>query len=88
MSGETKEWLIQRIELAFRRLEALENDKSRTAVYERDMHKNDIKILSRKLTSLEETVDFLFCERCDRNVGSEFKFGHFDVKTNEISEED
>ena len=53
MSGETKEWLEARLQLAYRRLETLKGDKSRSAVYERDMHENDVKLLTKKLNAMD-----------------------------------
>ena len=50
--GETKEWLEARLQLAYFRLEALKGDKSRSALYERDMHEHDVKLLTAKLNAL------------------------------------
>lgn len=45
----TKEWILARIKLAERRLQAIDGNKSIVAVYERDQHLNDISRLHQML---------------------------------------
>ena len=52
---KTIEEIDARIKMARVRLKNLENDKSRAAVYERDMYENDISLLTKMAEKLKNT---------------------------------